>query len=654
MRVLGIAGGIEHIDQCNMPEFVGHDAAAVLIEDGRIVAGIEEERLNRIKHTNKAPLRAIRFCLDYRNITLDEVDYLAFYGSEEFFREWQPRDFSLRKALGELFAATFRVTIPDSKIVFVEHHMAHGVSAFGQSGFDNSLVVTIDGAGDGLAGMVMEGTGSDLTVIERIPQDLSLGFFYLTITETLGFKLFDEYKVMGLAPYGDPATFRDMFGQICRLLPKGRYELHRPSWATLLALGLPRSEKEPIAQIHMDMAAALQERLETTTLHMLTHYRDLTGQRNLCVSGGVAHNCSLNGKIIDSRLFERVFVHPAAHDAGGAVGAALYVSHQHGCKTQPRNLKNVYWGTKVTTASSIEKILNKWNRLITFERIRGITNRAADLLANGSIIGWVHGRSEFGPRALGNRCILADPRPAANKDIINAMVKKRESFRPFAPSVAEEQLRDFFCISETVTNLNFMNVVVHVQPHQRQHLGAVTHVDGTARVHVVSHSTNKQFWKLLCAFGRITGIPILLNTSFNNNSEPIVDSELDAITCFLTTTLDWLVIGDYLVRRASNTANVYDDLYMALPGYVILHQRRRPTRTGEVINEFSVEHSCTNHSLSISPKCFTLLSDLNNGGSRVGYLLRELDPSDQSAVLEEVLELWARRLVILTPDRYLS
>src|SRR5262249_1296171 len=282
--------------------------------------------------------------------------------------------------------------------------------------------------------------------------------------------------------------------------------------------------------------ASLQETLEDIAFHTIRYYRQVTGQKRLCLAGGVAHNCTLNGKLLYSGLFDDVFIQPAAHDAGCALGSAMHAYLQaKGSLSRPR-LDHVFWGSDAGADDEIESTLSRWTELVEFEKVDNVAERAAQLLAGGSVIGWVQGRSEFGPRALGNRSILADPRPAENKRVINAMVKKREGYRPFAPSVPEEDAADIF-VPPPMKTAPFMIFVVDVREHQRALLGAVTHVNGSARVQTVSRSTNARYHRLLAEFKALTGVPVLLNTSFNNNAEPIVDSVEDAVVCYLTTGL---------------------------------------------------------------------------------------------------------------------
>jgi carbamoyltransferase len=663
MLILGLSGGADRVFERKFGYSTTecHDAAAVLLDNGIVVAATEEERLNRIKHTNKAPLAAIQFCLDQYGVCLSDIGKVAVYGNEKWWDESfsRSRFFYKNARLGRtrvrdiilnLLRSASGEAFPESKIIFVDHHIAHAMSAFALSGYDESLVVTIDGQGDGIAGMILDCSGCNLKVLKMINADQSLGHYYLYATRLLGFRQFDEYKVMGLAPYGDPAALRASFNQFYTLLSDGQYKLH-PDWNGMQrAFNLARDMEGPIEQIHKDFAAALQESLEVIVMHMLRHYRDTTAHTNLCLAGGVAQNCSLNGKIVSSGTFGSLFIQPASYDSGCAIGAALRVAYNEGLTGKLARLKHVFWGTEIGDGSVIERFLNKWKPLLVFERVNKITERAAELLAEGSIIGWVQGRSEFGPRALGNRSILADPRPAESKDTINAMVKKREGFRPFAPSVIEERVHEFFCIPTTGVSAEFMNVVFQVQPHERKRLGAVTHVDGTARLQVVSRSVNALFWELLDAFGRVTGVPILLNTSFNNNAEPIVDSTLDAITCFLTSGLHYLVIGDYLIQRGLTDISGYYNLFMSLPKYATLCHRKNPNSLGVLEDSFAIENTYDDASEMISCDCFALLAQTARQ-VRISELLEGSSLARREAIVSELLDLWARRLVVLRAEQ---
>jgi carbamoyltransferase len=561
MLCVGISGGFNFVHE-NVYKFgygFSHDGAAALIEDGAVIAAIEEERLNRIKHSNKFPEGALRYCLHRRNASPKDVECFAFYLREDCCNNILSRSYlyheheqtnrlvDTRGLLRDRLQQTFQCDIAPERILFVPHHMAHAASAFALSGFEKSLVLAIDGIGDFLSGIVAAGEGPRLQELKRFHMKKSLGALYFSITRLLGYTYFDEYKVMGLAPYGDPSRYRTALRELYDLLPDGDYELRLDGVASSLVSKIrPRRRGEPIEQEHKDLAASLQEALEEIVLHILSHYNSTAPYRNLCLAGGVAQNCTMNGKILYSGMFDQVFVQPASHDAGCALGAALIASNGHASNTAPKRLRDVYWGNDIGDAATIVAELDRWSGLIAYERPPDIARRSAELLANGAVIGWVQGRSEFGPRALGNRSILADPRPGENKDRINKMIKKREAYRPFAPSILEEDAYEYFDIPPRRGSYSFMSFVVTVREDKRALLGAITHVDGTARLQTVSRDANPRFWTLLNYFKQLTGIPCLLNTSFNNNAEPIVESIENSVVTYLTTGLDYLIVGDFL------------------------------------------------------------------------------------------------------------
>jgi len=663
MLILGLTGSPElvHENHFSLPRWVLHDSAAVLLDDGEVVLAIEEERLNRIKHTNKMPVSAIRTCLEARGVRLKDIDAIAYYQTEASL------DMLIKKRLLEFnhtpipknpasFLQLFYERglggeIDPKKFYFVHHHIAHAMSAFAMSGFDTSLVTTFDGEGDGSSAMAFQGTGARLEPLANFGVEKSAGIFYAMVIAYLGYGPFDEYKVMGLAPYGDPERFRYLFRKLYTLLPKGDYLIHRDRIPSLFGVVTPRRKGEPFSQTHKDLAAALQEALEEIIFHVIRYYKDKTNEKNLCLAGGVAHNCTLNGKVLRSGLFDNVFVQPAAHDAGGALGAALcaYYNNRPAAR-KPAQMKHVYWGKDIGDDHSILGELSKWGNFLSFEKVEKITERTAELLADGRVIGWVQGRSEFGPRALGNRSILADPRPADNKDRINQMIKKREGYRPFAPSVLEEFADHFFDLGPNGEQHPFMVFVVNVKKEMHELLGAITHVDGTARVHTVSKEINAKYWDLISAFAERTGIPMVLNTSFNNNVEPIVDSAKDAVVTFLTTGLDYLVIGDYLVEKKKTGWQAYLDLTVSLPPYASLRQVRKLDDHME-FNDFfyvAVTHR-SEFEYRVSGGMARVLQD-SGRCKKLRQVLVEAGVSGEAEgerIIQEIAELWSERLITL-------
>ncbi|MGM4954190.1 carbamoyltransferase family protein [Bradyrhizobium barranii] len=666
MLCLGLSGGLDRVyeNPLELPNTFLHDGAAVLVKDGRVIAAVEEERLNRIKHSNKLPSSAIEYCLAAAGVELRDVDRIAFYATEAYCNAMLERLFisqpeisiplNANLLLRHLLAAEFGTEIDPSRVSFVGHHQAHAVSALAMSGFEESLVLAIDGCGDFLSGLLAVGSGTQMTELATFPENNSLGLFYLETIRYLGYGLFDEYKVMGLAPYGDPARYRELFAQFYELSENGGYRVHLDRIGPALLRNIEvRRKGMPFTQQHRDVSASLQEALERIVFHILRHYRESTGMKRLCLAGGVAHNCTLNGKLLYSGLFEDIFVQPAAHDAGCALGAALMVSNEAGQPAPRERLQAVYWGPDVGGDDSIEQELKGWAGHLEIERTADVAARAAEWIADGAVIGWVQGRSEFGPRALGNRSILADPRPAANKDRINAMVKKRESYRPFAPSVLEEDAGAFFELPDGRAEYPFMNFVVRVRESKRALLGAITHIDGTARLQTVSRTSNAAYWELIHAFKSRTGVPILLNTSFNNNAEPIVDSVADAITAFLSTELDGLVVGSFLVKKRATTLESWTALAVSLPPHVSLYRVRAHAgrERQETVCEIRMGHS-SHDSVRVSHDLFDMLMQIEKEAV-VGDLLAGVtsDGTRREALVNELRGLWDQRRIRLRPSQ---
>ena len=673
MRILGVHGGDQFADEDGQAGYAYHDSAAVLMHGAEIVAAIEEERLCRVKHANTFPVNAVRFCLDRGGLRLDDVEAIAVNLSRPFLSLMEriaflqdpsvpgPPDGPHR--LTRLFERAFHVDVGE-KLRFCPHHIAHAWSAFVPSGFERSLVLSIDGSGEFASGMVLVGEGRRIVKLKEFSLAQSLGNLYAQLISVLGYSRFDEYKVMGLAPYGDPSRYESLFNGFYQCLPEGDYRLKSPAecFADVHAAGLfahARRRGEPFSQVHKDFAAALQSMLERIVLHVLRHYQRVTGAVHVCLAGGVAHNCTVNGKVLTSGVFDSVFVQPAAHDAGGALGAAWWAYYEtHPTEARPR-LAHLYHGSDIGTDDRVRAALCPWSGYIDVEECDRIAARTAALLADGAVVGWMQGRSEFGPRALGNRSILADPRPADHKRLINQMVKKRESYRPFAPSVLEERATDYFELPPAQTRMPFMIFVVGVKPERHAELGAVTHVDGTARVHTVSRETNAPFWELISEFDKLTGMPVLLNTSFNNNAEPIVDSVDEGVACFLTTGIDYLVVGRFLVRRKDAPPAWRPDwlsLAPALPSFKKLVKREGFDPHGAVKWSHSIESSVSRYfgrvSAEVSEDLFALLLHAD-GRTPLWRLIDEaqlvLTPESEARLTDEVLNLWSQRALALRP-----
>jgi carbamoyltransferase len=671
MIVLGIHGGTKFAHEESRAGFAMHDSAAVLVRDGEVLSAVEEERLNRIKHTNSFPLQAIRYCLDENKVRLEDVDFIASNMGKatldtraklEFLddpRHKDPPD--AKHLLASLFERGFGVDVAE-KIRFCGHHVAHAWSAYGAAGYDKSLVLVLDGDGDNKSGMVLLADGMSMTKLRVYDLGQSLGNFYIEMIKLLGYHRFDEYKVMGLAPYGNPDTYAPLFEKCYKLLPEGNFTLADPlMWLTYFdaagVLSHARRKGEQFTKMHMDLAAGLQAALEKIIFHILRHYQKETKQHNLCLAGGVAHNCTMNGKVLYSGMFDNVYVQPAAHDAGGALGAAWHVMREHRPGLRPKKVEHIYWGPDIGEDREIECVLEGWGGLVEFRREPDICATTARLISEGAVVGWVQGRSEFGPRALGNRSIVADPRPPDNKSLINKMVKKREAYRPFAPSVLEERAGAYFDLTDSQTAFPFMIFVLNVREHVRELLGAITHVDGTARVQTVSRESNPKYWKLIREFEKITGVPILLNTSFNNNAEPIVDSINESVTCFLTTGLNYLAIGSYLASKKE--VDIADDAYRALvpslPAHRRLVRRTEPGADGVPQYVYEVQSAASplfsQRDAPVSPDLFRMLQAAD-GRKSISRLFGETNVTDETrtrSIMRELIDLWEQRAVELRP-----
>jgi carbamoyltransferase len=571
------------------------DVSAVLVRDGELVAAVEEERFRRIKHVAGFPTQAIRTCLEMGELRGEDIDHVGVSRN--------PKAHLARKALFALrrrpevrlltsraanyrhvnaIPATLRATLglavdaPGPKVHWVEHHPAHLASSFFVSPFDEAAVCAIDGFGDFVSTSLAIGRGARLDVLERTYFPHSLGVLYLAMTQYLGFLGFgDEFKVMGLAPYGQP-DFVQPLRKLIRLRPRGRFELElqyfqhwsgqggmtwedgeptlEPVFSPALErlLGPARRPNDPVLDRHEAIAASLQVVFEEAAFHVLNGLAAHTPLRRLCLAGGCAMNSVANGKIRERTPFEEIYIQPAAGDNGTALGAAYWVWHQHLGKPRSFVMRHGYWGPSFA-GPDIAAALQARRADLDEQgcQVRVVDDEpclydwTAARIADGLVVGWFQDRMEWGARALGNRSILADPRRADMRDIINTKIKLREKFRPFAPSVLEEAYDRYFVGAVADP---FMIQVYPVRPEQRAAIPAVTHVDGSGRIQTVSRDTNPTYWHLIRAFERRTGVPVLLNTSFNEN-EPIVHQPAEALDCFLRTRMDVLVLGRYVVTK---------------------------------------------------------------------------------------------------------
>jgi carbamoyltransferase len=547
-----------------------HDSSACIARDGEVLFAVAEERLSRVKHDARFPALAIRACLDFAGVRADEVDYVCqgwprpraayLHDLRSYATGRQPANSrALLNSTRQFLSMShqrggenhFRRLFGPSKVEFrfMDHHLAHAISAFAYSGFEDAAVLVLDGRGATEATSIWRGRNGRLEHLCTIPWPNSLGLFYAQFTYFLGFTPYsDEWKVMGLAPYGEPGiNLRDFiepddnpYRVATNLLIAPESDPFRGMEPRLGPHRLPESE---IDARHKNLAFAVQDMCEQAMLTLARAAVAKTGCGNLCLAGGVALNSKANGKILSSGIVDRIFVQPAASDDGVCLGAVLGPTLDAGEKLPVRKMRHAYLGNECSDAE-IEKALATYK--IRATRVADPAAVAAELLADGKILGWVQGRMEFGPRALGSRSILADPRDPEMNAKVNNAVKFREWWRPFAPSLLQEAAREYL---ESATDSPFMVLTAQVRPEKRGVIPSVTHVDGSARPQTVERDVNPLYWRLISEFGRRTGVPVVMNTSFNLRGEPIVSSPTDAIRTFFSSGMDALIIGSFVVDK---------------------------------------------------------------------------------------------------------
>ena len=593
MRILGLSA-------------LYHDSAAALVDDGRIVAAAQEERFTRKKHDSSFPHRALQYCLSEAECGLEEVDFVVFYDKPflkferllETYLAFAPRGFKsfsmaipiwLREKLFQKnwLTTELRKLAPNydnANLLFTEHHLSHAASAFYPSPFEQAAVLTLDGVGEWSTTSLAVGDGNDLKICKELHFPHSLGLLYSAFTYYTGFKVNSgEYKVMGLAPYGEPKYVQTILDHILDLRLDGTFRVNQDffNYCTGLTMtngrfdalfGHPlRQPDQPLTPFHMDIAASIQAVTEEIMLRLARSTRAETGMKNLCLAGGVALNCVANGKILAEGIYENIWVQPAAGDAGGSVGAALaaYHLHQRRDRVLETNaidgMQGAYLGPAYDQQQVESELAAAGAKFTTFSD-QDVVDRTAKSLSAGKAVGWMQGRMEFGPRALGNRSILGDPRSPTMQKMLNLKVKYRESFRPFAPSVLREDAADWF---ELDGDSPYMLLVADVRKERRRamtheeqslfgidklnvprsDIPAVTHVDYSARVQTVHHETNPRYHALLSRFKALTGCPVLVNTSFNVRGEPIVCTTNDAFRCFMGTEIEYLVVGNCFLEK---------------------------------------------------------------------------------------------------------
>lgn len=564
------------------------DSSAALLKDGKLLVATEEERFTRIKHWAGFPLEAIRFCLREEGLKLSDIDYVAI-GRDPMAKIWkklfllmqkpglllhmgeriknQSVVYDLKTALQKVDDSLQVATIRQ-RIMKIEHHRSHLASAFYASPYDQAAVLSIDGSGDFTTTMIAEGKGNQLKVIDSVDFPVSCGLFYTAFTQYLGFPHYgDEYKIMGLAPYGKP-TYLNEVRKVLKFLPDGLFDWDQsyfihptqagfhytnnvPHIGNLYSskfeekFGPARKSNEELTQHHKDLAASVQGIAEELIFHLAAHLKKRTGHKNLCLAGGVAQNSVANGKIANATGFESVYIPSAGHDAGISMGSAMYAYHQVLGHPRVEPVYSAFTGARYSN-DEIEQLLKSRSILYKIYPDEELYDLVTDKLIEPGVVGWFNGRAEFGPRALGARSILADPRNTQAKDLLNLKIKRRESFRPFAPSILKEYTGEYFTRTEEVP---FMEKVFPIREEKRALIPAVCHVDGSGRLQTVDKIIAPRYHSLIERFRQKTGVPMLLNTSFNEN-EPIVNTPEEALNCYLRTQMDMLVLENCVIVRS--------------------------------------------------------------------------------------------------------
>ena len=555
------------------------NSAAAILKDGDLIAACREERFSRIKQADDFPVKAVDYCLKEAGIPIEDVDHIVFGWNPG--HELEPLDHSRairqhkellhyvpnnllnliggNKEYKRVRYISERLFLKEAEmnIHFLPHHLCHAASAFFVSDFDSAAILTIDAYGDDITTVLSQGSNNHIEVLKSTYFPHSLGSVFAAVTQFLGFRPnVDEWKVMGMSAYGDAIVYYQKFKNIITFnerkgvleidLSYFSYYLWSPRRYTdkfIEAFGPERDYKDSLLQRHKNISAAFQKRVEEVVLELLSYLHNITGEKNLCMAGGVAMNSLMNGRIVKESPFEDVFIQPSSDDGGVSAGGCFYYWNQ--ILKQPRSFqwKHDYYGPGYSN-EEIKEVLDL--NLIKYEYVEEIEEKAAQLISNNQIIGWFQGRMEFGQRALGNRSILADPRDPKMKDKVNRLIKHREEFRPFAPSVLIKYVGEYFDCTKPSP---FMQKVFKVLESQRHKVPAITHKDGTGRLQTVDQEANPRFWKLIDAFRQITGVPMLLNTSFNDNDEPIVVTPCHALKCFYGTGMHALIMGNYLIKK---------------------------------------------------------------------------------------------------------
>ncbi len=562
-----------------------HDASACLLEDGKIIAAAQEERFTRKKHDIGFPVNSAKWCLEHAGITINDVDYIAFYEKpflkferilHQHFEMFPKSFYTFYKAIPSWINEKLRVIRIIRKklrykgdVMFIKHHLAHAASSFLTSNFEKAAILTVDGVGEWETTTLGIGDKNNIDLIKVIDFPHSIGLLYSTVTAHLGFSVNNsEYKVMGLAPYGNPIYYEN-FKKIIDIREDGSYKLdmsyfdynHKlrmPGKKFIKEFGPIRKPESEVTQKHKDIAASLQKITEEAILKMLNHLYKTTKCENLCMAGGVALNSVANGKILKNTPFKRIYIQPDPGDGGTSIGCALYVYNSILNKKREFILDNAYLGPGYSR-EEIKKFLDDNKIKYTELELKEIPKKIAELVYKNDVVGWFRGRMEWGPRALGSRSILSNPCNPGMKEILNLKVKHREKFRPFAPVIIEEKTKEYFEGDNPVPiPTDFMLMVYPIKKDKQKLIPAVTHVDGSGRLQTIRRKQNPLYYDTIVEFNKLTKVPVLINTSFNIRGEPIVCSPFDAYKCMMGTGIDYLIMENFFIKRQDNSEHMWD------------------------------------------------------------------------------------------------
>lgn len=657
---LGLCGGLDSVHEraFDSPSNYSFDGAAVLLADGVVVAAVEEERVNRIKHSSKLPVESIRRCLDAAGADLIEVDRIAYYTDEASanslltrFRLLKPGRLSnidARTLFAQLLGHSFACQVDASRLCFFEHRLTHAMPAMAQSGYMRSLVYVLDNAGGVFLGSRHENGLVELEPLMMTGPEISIQRLFHAVFPFLGLDLFDEYRAMALAPHGDPTVFADIVGSTYELLPEGRYRLQLNRVAELIGIVEPPAADGGFEQVHRDLASSLQHVIEDIALHVLAYHRQTTGIDRVCLAGGMAENTSMSAALAYSGLFRDVFVHPAAYDAGCALGAALLAAQQLAPLPNQR-VHSVAWGTPLGAEPDLAAYLKRWRGFVHVEKPLDIAEAVANGLSDGRAIGWAQGRSEFGSHALGQRTALSDPRSLEHSTRLLTALRRSTRYRPFSLAIMEEHAGELFDLPRGPDQFRFAAVAAKATELARALVPAAIQVDGSVRLQCVSHDVLPEFWTVLQKFYERTGVPALLTASLNTEVEPTADSLEDAIVTFISSGLDSMAVGPLMVTRSTPSWEERLSLQVEIPPYIEVVRTRRGGPTADAIR-YELRTTFD------PPRRQTLSSSLGEllascaGGEPLGLALSSFGHSEQMKLASEMNTLWDQRLIRLLPQ----